>query len=131
MLPSTCSKVTLRQRPISNDRLSLYLDYYPAVRNPKTMKLSRRESLGFYIFANPRGKYQKEYNEAILMRAEVIRCRRQEAVINHEFGFLDREQPKANFLEYFEDKAKQHYEKWTITYRHFERFVKGKCTSAR
>ena len=127
MLPSTCSKVTLRQRPISNDRLSLYLDYYPAVRNPKTMKLSRRESLGFYIFANPRGKYQKEYNEAILMRAEVIRCRRQEAVINHEFGFLDREQPKANFLEYFEEKAKQHYEKWTITYRHFERFVKGKC----
>jgi hypothetical protein len=59
------------------------------------------------------------------MRAEVIRCRRQESVINHEFGFLDREQPKANFLEYFEDKAKQHYEKWMITYHHFEKFVKG------
>ena len=127
MLPSTCSKVTLRKRPIKNDRLSLYLDYYPAVRNPKTMKMTRRESLGFYIFANPRSKYQKEYNEAILMRAEVIRCRRQEAVINHEFGFLDREQPKADFLEYFEEKAKHHHQKWTFTYRHFANFVKEKC----
>lgn len=40
MLPSTCSKVSLRQRPIKNDRLSLYLDYYPAIRNPRTMKMS-------------------------------------------------------------------------------------------
>ena len=89
MLPSTCSKVSLRQRPIKNDRLSLYLDYYPAIRNPRTMKMSRREYLGFYIFANPRNKYQREYNDSILMRAEIIRCRRQEAVINNEFGFLD------------------------------------------
>ena len=106
MLPSTCSKVSLRQRPIKNDRLSLYLDYYPAIRNPRTMKMSRREYLGFYIFANPRNKYQREYNDSILMRAEIIRCRRQEAVINNEFGFLDREQPKADFLLYFEEKAK-------------------------
>lgn len=127
MLPSTCSKVTLRQRPISNGRLSLYLDYYPAVRNPKNMKMTRRESLGFYIFANPRSKYQKDYNNTILMNAEIIRCRRQEAVINEEFDFLDRSQPKADFLEYFEGKAKDHYEKWIITYRHFMVFVKGKC----
>ncbi len=128
MLPSTCSKVSLRQRPIKNDRLSLYLDYYPAIRNPKTMKMSRREYLGFYIFANPRNKYQREYNDSILMRAEIIRCRRQEAVINNEFGFLDREQPKADFLLYFEEKAKKHYDKWLIVYRHFERFVNGKCS---
>ena len=128
MLPSTCSKVSLRQRPIKNERLSLYLDYYPAIRNPRTMKMSRREYLGFYIFANPRNKYQREYNDSILMRAEIIRCRRQEAVINNEFGFLDREQPKADFLLYFEEKAKKHYDKWIIVYRHFERFVKGKCS---
>lgn len=128
MLPSTCSKVTLRMRPIKNDRLSLYLDYYPPIRHPKTMKMTRREGLGFYIFANPKGKYQKEYNDAIMMRAEVIRCRRQEAVINEEFDFIDREQPKADFLEYFREKAKKQYEKWTVTYRHFEKFVKGKCS---
>lgn len=128
MLPSTCSKVSLRKRPISGDRYSLYLDYYPAIRNPKTMKMSRREYLGFYIFANPRTKFQKEYNDSILMDAELIRCRRQEAVINNEFGFLDRDQPKADFLEYFKEKAAKHYDKWLITYRHFELFVNGKCT---
>ena len=50
MRQQTCTTVTLRQRPIRNGRISLYLDYYPAVRNPKTMKLSRREYLGFYIY---------------------------------------------------------------------------------
>ena len=128
MLPSTCSKVSLRQRPIKDDRLSLYLDYYPPIRNPKTMKMSRREYLGFYIYAKPRTKAQKEYNDAIIMRAEIIRCRRQEAVINNEFGFMDREQPKADFLEYFEMKSKRHYQKWEIVYLHFKRFTNDKCT---
>ena len=42
----TCTKVTVRQRAIRNNRISLYLDYYPAVRNPETMQMSRREYLG-------------------------------------------------------------------------------------
>ncbi|MEZ3551297.1 MAG: site-specific integrase, partial [Muribaculaceae bacterium] len=33
-----------------------------------------------------------------------------------------------DFLLYFEEKAKKHYDKWLIVYRHFERFVKGKCS---
>ena len=41
----TCTKVTVRQRAIRNNRISLYLDYYPAVRNPETMQMSRREYL--------------------------------------------------------------------------------------
>lgn len=40
----TCTKVTVRQRAIRNNRISLYLDYYPAVRNPETMQMSRRAS---------------------------------------------------------------------------------------
>ena len=39
----TCTNVTLRQKPLHNDRISLYLDYYPAIRNPYTMKMSRRD----------------------------------------------------------------------------------------
>ena len=41
----TCTNVTLRQKPLRNDRISLYLDYYPAIRNPTSMKMSRREFL--------------------------------------------------------------------------------------
>ena len=36
----TCTNVTLRQKPLRNDRISLYLDYYPAIRNPETMQMS-------------------------------------------------------------------------------------------
>ena len=50
----TCTNVTLRQKPLRNDRISLYLDYYPAIRNPYTMKMSRREFLGIYIYAKPK-----------------------------------------------------------------------------
>ena len=41
----TCTKVTVRQRAIRNDKISLYLDYYPAVRHPETMiKMCIRDS---------------------------------------------------------------------------------------
>lgn len=40
----TCTNVTLRQKPLRNDRISLYLDYYPAIRNPYTMKMSAGNS---------------------------------------------------------------------------------------
>ena len=76
MRQQTCTTVTLRQRPIRNGRISLYLDYYPAVRNPKTMKLSRREYLGFYIYATPKNAIELDYNNEILAKAELIRCRR-------------------------------------------------------
>ena len=52
-MATTCGKVFLRQKPISKGRLSLYLDFYPAIRNPRTGKISRREFLGIYIFAEP------------------------------------------------------------------------------
>ena len=52
----TCINVTLRQKPLRNDRISLYLDYYPVIRNPYTMKMSRREFLGIYIYAKPKSR---------------------------------------------------------------------------
>ncbi len=43
------TKVTLRRRPISKGRQTLFLDYYPAVRDPESMKMMRWEYLGIYI----------------------------------------------------------------------------------
>ena len=37
----TCTTVSLLRRPITNGRLSLYLDFYPAIRNPETMNTAR------------------------------------------------------------------------------------------
>lgn len=64
----TCTNVTLRQRVISNGRISLYLDYYPAIRNPYTMKMSRREYLGIYIYARPKNEIERDFiNELFLI----------------------------------------------------------------
>lgn len=124
---ATCAKVYLRQKPITKGRMSLYLDYWPAVRNPHTGRLSRREFLGFYIYAEPKNDIERDYNEAMLTQGELIRCRRQEQVINKQFGFMDRHQEKADFLDYFKKMCKGKPQKWEIVYRHFETFVKGKC----
>jgi integrase len=42
-------KVKLRQKAISGNRQSLYLDFYPAIPHPETGELTRREFLGMYI----------------------------------------------------------------------------------
>ena len=97
----TCPKVTLRQRAIRNGRISLYLDYYPAVRNPETMQMSRREYLGIYIYAHPKNEMEREFNMDMLNKAEAIRCIRVQSLINEEFGFLDRTKMKTDFLAYF------------------------------
>lgn len=48
------TKVTLRKRLLPSGKITLYLDYYPAVRDPQTNKMSRREYLGIYLSSKPR-----------------------------------------------------------------------------
>lgn len=123
-----CTTVHLRRRPITNDRISLYLDYYPAVRNPKTMQMMRREYLGIYIFAKPRNEMEREFNQEMLEKAELILCRRQTALINEQFGFLDRYKMQEDALAYFKAFANKKGEKYLFVYAHFKDFTKGKCT---
>lgn len=42
-------KVTLRQKEITKNRQSLYLDFYPPIPHPETFEPTRREFLGLYI----------------------------------------------------------------------------------
>lgn len=53
-------KVTLRQKPISGNRQSLYLDFYPAIPNNQTGELTRREFLNLFIF-NEYETQEQEY----------------------------------------------------------------------
>ena len=76
----TCTKVTVRQRAIRNNRISLYLDYYPAVRNPETMQMSRREYLGIYIYAHPKNQKERGVTKHMLEQAEKIMFIRKKTV---------------------------------------------------
>jgi len=124
------TKVKLRRKPITQGRYTLYLDYYPPIREPETMKMIYKEYLGIYIFQEPQNEIQREYNEEMLLKAEAIQAMRIQAVINEEFGFLDKRKQKGDFLAYFRSFLLKKDQKWRIVYNHFEKFTNGRCTFA-
>ena len=123
-----CKTVTLRTRPLKNGMLSYYLDYYPGYRDQETMKTIRHEGLNIYIYANPKNERERNFNATMSEKAEAIRCRRFESIINDRYDFFDRHKLKADFLEYYRKQLRKHDQKWEFVYHHFYNFVHGKCT---
>src|SRR4030095_7401321 len=56
------TKVTLRSKPISGNRLTLYLDYYPPITHPTTGKLTRREFLKLFLHSEVENEEQMYVN---------------------------------------------------------------------
>ena len=110
-----CKTVTLRTRPLKGRMMSFYLDYYPGYRDKETMKVIRHESLGIYIYANPRNKREQNFNEVMTEKAEAIRCRRFESVVNERYDFFDKYKLKADFLEYYRKQLRKHDQKWSLS----------------
>ncbi|MCF0186433.1 MAG: site-specific integrase [Bacteroidaceae bacterium] len=92
------------------------------------MKVQRHESLGIYIYTKPRNKREQEYNERMTEKAEAIRCRRYESIVNERYDFFDKEKQKGDFVAYFKRKAEEKNEKWLHVFKHFNLFCNGKCT---
>ena len=128
-MSNICKTVSLRTRKIKDGRmLSYYLDYYPGYRDESTMKVIRHESLGIYIYAKPKNQLEQKYNLNLMARAEAIRCRRFEAIVNERYDFFDKEKMKGDFLAYFKKLADKKNSKWQHVYMHFRTFTQGKCT---
>ncbi len=123
-----CKTVTLRTRELKNDMLSFYLDYYPGFRDPETMKVTRHEALGIYIYAHPKNTRERTFNDSMTEKAEAIRCRRYESIVNDRYDFLDKNRMKGDFLEYYRRQLRKHDQKWEFVYQHFYNFIHGKCT---
>jgi integrase len=122
---SKAVKVTLRYRMLDTGKATLYLDYYPAIINPETGKLSRREYLGMYVvpLKNRNGGFQKNAdgthkyspadNETIRI-AEIIRNNRQNELdkaniyTEAEAEILKaKEQSKGDFIQYFKQLSEE------------------------
>ena len=98
-MSNICKTVSLRTRKIKDGHmLSYYLDYYPGYRDESTMKVIRHESLGIYIYAKPKNQTEQKYNLNLTARAEAIRCRRFEAIVNERYDFFDKEKMKGENL---------------------------------
>ncbi len=130
------TKVKLRQKAISGNRQSLYLDFYPAITHPETGKPTRREFLGLYIFEKTKDPNDKQHNKETLQLAEQIRQKREnhlnkpEIYTGYEKEQLKiREQGEQNFVSYFKklaDKRKAtNHDNWVSAYNYLETFTKG------
>lgn len=126
----SATKVTLRKRVLPSGKITLYLDFYPAIRNPRTMEMSRREYLGIYLVKSPRTSEERLYNADKLKQAEAIRAQRELSIMSEQFGFIDKSKQNMSFLVYFKQKSEGRDKKWNIVYEHFSKFVNGKCTFA-
>lgn len=123
-----CKTVTLRIRDRRNGTQSLFLDFYPGYRDPDTMELRRRHSLGLYIYKNPENQTQREYNEAVMLKAERIRCKVYLEVMDEKYDFFRNDKMKESFLDYFKLQITKNADKREASYKHFVIFAKGKCT---
>ncbi|HKK41292.1 MAG TPA: site-specific integrase, partial [Bacteroidales bacterium] len=56
------TKVKLRQKAISGNRQSLYLDFYPPIPHPETGSLTRREFLNMFLFSEIEIEEQKYFD---------------------------------------------------------------------
>jgi len=89
------TKVTLRQRSISKDRFSLYLDFYPPIKKGNG-KTSRRESLKIYLKKNPKTEFEKEQNKESLVLGEMIASKKQ--IELHRKYYLVNDSTKRNTI---------------------------------
>jgi integrase len=106
------TKVTLREKSISGNRLSLYLDFYPPITDPETGKPTRRQFLGMYIMEKPKTPLEKEGNKETRLLGEQLRQKREnelnkpEVYSDHEKDILRRKElGERNFIEYFKELA--------------------------
>ena len=97
-----CKKVTLRLRHCKHGKMSYYLDYYPPYRDKKTMKTIRHEYLGIYIYESPKNSHELAFNKTMEEKAEIIRCRRFEEIINERYNLYDKQRLNESFIDYYE-----------------------------
>jgi integrase len=129
-------KVKLRQKAITGNRHTLYLDFYPPIPHPETGVPTRREFLGMYLTDKAKSSIDKQYNKELLNRAEQIRQLRENYLNKPEiYTGYEKEQLKIkergeqNFVVYFKslaDKRKSsNYDNWISAYNYLDAYTKG------
>ncbi|MDK2772167.1 MAG: site-specific integrase [Flavobacterium sp.] len=130
-------KVSLREKQLKTNKVSLYLDYYPPIINPETGIKTRREFLNMHIYQNPKTPEERKYNKETLIIANSIRSKREVQIRNKEYGFKDNVNISIDVLKFYKDivddyynkGSKSNYNTWQSSYNHFEMFCSKGITS--
>jgi len=91
-------KVKLRQKPTSNNRVSLFLDWHDG--SGKRTK----EYLGLFLIDAPKNPFDRQNNKDVLDKAEFIRSEREQQVFKDEVDEIKEQKKTKNqdFISYFE-----------------------------
>ena len=130
-------KVRLRQKPIKNDRSSLYLDFYPEVYDVEKGTSTRRQFLGLYVYNRPARPEEKTHNRNAIQIAEQIRIKQMNRFnkpeVYSEFEkerIRLREKGMQEFLPYFlqlsEIRTGTNHATWLSCYKHLKKYTKGR-----
>ena len=137
---STTTKVTLRKKKISKGRVSLYLDFYPAITDPKTGEETRREFLKMYLYEKPKEPVDKQHNKETEDLAKSIRQKKEIQLNRSEiYSVLELKQLKEHeaeetrggqcFLAYFKTltnrRKASNYDNWVSAQYFLEQFTGG------
>ncbi len=132
------ANVTLRSKKLAKGKLSLYLDFYPAIIHPKTGKPTRREFLKLKIFENPKNEIEREHNSTQVQLAEQIRSKRLMDIRNKEYGLKEHMDLDINFYnfyasiveDYYNNGSKGNYHSWKSSLDYWEKYL-GKSLNSK
>jgi integrase len=96
-------KVHIRKRLRVKGKQSIYLDFSPPLRNPKTGKPLRYEYLELFIYQKPANNLERNHNSETMELVENIRATRQLDIQNRKYGFLSERNRSGNFIDYFRE----------------------------
>lgn len=121
------ARVTIRKRPLKNNRQSLLLDYAPPLRDPKTGKPKRFEILKVFIYEQPVTLLERKHNKETLEMVENLRAQRQLDIQNRAYGFISERNKSSNFVDYFREytvlKQKSESDNVAMSLRYFIAFI--------
>lgn len=125
---ATHTSVKIERKPLKDGRLSLRLVFYPRYYNVRTHKTIRTENLDLWVFAHPKNQTERRHNEKVEELALAVQSDRIIKIRNGEFGFLDKDRKKEDFLKFFREEASRRHTKWYGCYKQFVKFCGGQCT---
>jgi integrase len=95
------TSVTLRKKVLSDKkRASLYLDFYPAIIDPESGKLTRRKFLNSYITIRPKTDIERQLNDERITAANAERLMIEAAIQRGEYS---KPQSKVFLYNYFQN----------------------------
>lgn len=127
-------KVFLREKKISKGRKSLYLDFYPPIKNPNTGKSTRREFLGIYIFERSKNPAETQHNKEAKALALNIKNKRFKEINEGIYGFQSEAKKKKSFLQFYHEcvkkrySTKSNYDNWLSSYHYFAEYFQDDLT---